>query len=144
MEGKSHQTIANIFNKEQVLGKTNWYDSTIQKVLSNELYKGDFINGKRTKHPTYYENVVEPIVSKEKWGNCQYQKQRNARHYERTATYLFTNKLKCANCGKFLGGCATTKKKSGKKYYYYKCESCKTTYKEYEIESLLLGLMLEH
>lgn len=143
LEGKSHQTIANIFNSEEVLGKTNWYDSTIQKILSNELYKGDFINGKRTKHPTYYENVVEPIVSKEKWGNCQYQKQRNARHYERTATYLFTNKLKCANCGKFLGGCATTKKKSGKKYYYYKCESCKTTYKEYEIESLLLGLMLE-
>ena len=143
LEGKSHQTIANIFNKEQVLGKTNWYDSTIQKILSNELYKGDFINGKRTKHPTYYENVVDPIVSKEKWENCQYQKQRNARHYERTATYLFTNKLKCANCGKFLGGCATTKKKSGKKYYYYKCESCKTTYKEYEIENLLLGLMLE-
>ena len=82
----------------------------------------EFINGKRTKHPTYYENVVDPIVSKEKWENCQYQKQRNARHYERTATYLFTNKLKCANCGKFLGGCATTKKKSGKKYYYYKCE----------------------
>ena len=143
LEGKSHQTIANIFNSEEVLGKTNWYDSTIQKILSNELYKGDFINGKRTKHPTYYENVVEQIVSKEKWENCQYQKQRNARHYERTATYLFTNKLKCANCGKFLGGCATTKKKSGKKYYYYKCESCKTTYKEYEIESLLLGLMLE-
>lgn len=49
----------------------------------------------------------------------------------------------CANCGKFLGGCATTKKKSEKKYYYYKCESCKTTYKEYEIENLLLVLMLE-
>ena len=143
LEGKSHQTIANIFNSEEVLGKTNWYDSTIQKILSNELYKGDFINGKRTKHPTYYKNVVEPIVSKEKWENCQYQKQRNARHYERTATYLFTNKLVCSNCGRFLGGCATTKKKSGKKYYYYKCESCKTTYKEYEIESLLLGLMLE-
>ena len=24
LQGKSHQTIANIFNKEQVLGKTNW------------------------------------------------------------------------------------------------------------------------
>ena len=71
LEGKSHQTIANIFNKEQVLNKTNWYDSTIQKILSNELYKGDFVNGKTTKHPIYYENVVEPIVSKEKWDNCQ-------------------------------------------------------------------------
>ena len=69
LEGKSHQTIANIFNKEQILNKTNWYDSTIQKILSNDLYKGDFVNGKRTKHPIYYENVVEPIVSKEKWDN---------------------------------------------------------------------------
>ena len=110
LEGKSHQTIANIFNKEQVLNKTNWYDSTIQKILSNELYKGDFVNGKRTKHPIYYENVVEPIVSKEKWDNCQSQKLRNARHYERTGTYLFTNKLKCSKCGRFLGGSATTKK----------------------------------
>ena len=67
LEGKSHQTIANIYNKEKVLGKTNWYDSTIQKILSNELYKGDFVNGKRTKHPTYYEDVVEPIISKEMW-----------------------------------------------------------------------------
>ena len=79
LEGKSHQTIANIFNKEKVLGKTNWYDSTIQKILSNELYKGDFVNGKRTKHPTYYENVVEPIVSKEKWNNCQSQKLKTAK-----------------------------------------------------------------
>ena len=78
LEGKSHQTIVNIFNKEQVLNKTNWYDSTIQKILSNELYKGDFVNGKRTKQFIYYENVVEPIVSKEKWNNCQSQKLRNA------------------------------------------------------------------
>lgn len=25
------------------------------------------------KNPTYYENVVEPIVSKEKWESCQTQ-----------------------------------------------------------------------
>ncbi len=142
LEGKSHQTIANIFNKEKVLGKTNWYDTTIQKILSNELYKGDFVNGKRTKHPIYYEDVVEPIVSKEKWNNCQYQKQRNARHYERTATYLFTNKLVCSKCGRFLGGSATTKK-NGKKYYYYKCEHCKTSFKEKEIEENMLGSIIE-
>ena len=142
LEGKSHQTIANIYNKEKVLGKNNWYDSTIQKILSNELYKGDFVNGKRTKNPTYYENVVEPIVSKEKWESCQYQKQRNARHYERTATYLFTNKLKCSKCGCFLGGSATTKP-NGKKYYYYKCEHCKTYFNESDIETSLFVLMNE-
>ncbi len=142
LEGKSHQTISNIYNKEKILGKTNWYDSTIQKILSNELYKGDFVNGKRTKHPTYYENVVEPIVSKEKWESCQYQKQRNARHYERNATYLFTNKLKCSKCGCFLGGSATTKP-NGKKYYYYKCEHCKIYFNEYDIETSLFVLMNE-
>lgn len=142
LEGKSHQAIANIYNKEKVLGKTNWYDSTIQKILSNELYKGDYVNGKRTKHPTYYENVIEPIVSKEKWGSCQYQKLRNARHYERTATYLFTNKLKCSKCGNFLGGHATTKT-NGKKYYYYKCNTCKTYFNEIDIEKELKVFMLE-
>lgn len=142
LEGKSHQAIANIYNKEKVLGKTNWYDSTIQKILSNELYKGDYVNDKRTKHPTYYENVIEPIVSKEKWESCQYQKLRNARHYERTATYLFTNKLKCSKCGNFLGGHATTKT-NGKKYYYYKCNTCKTYFNEIDIEKELKAFMLE-
>ena len=142
LEGKSHQAIANIYNKEKVLGKTNWYDSTIQKILSNELYKGDYVNGKRTKHPTYYENVIEPIVSKERWESCQYQKLRNARHYERTATYLFTNKLKCSKCGNFLGGHATTKT-NGKKYYYYKCNTCKTYFNEIDIEKELKAFMLE-
>ena len=142
LEGKSHQAIANIYNKEKLLGKTNWYDSTIQKILSNELYKGDYVNGKRTKHPTYYENVIEPIVSKEKWESCQYQKLRNARHYERTATYLFTNKLKCSKCGNFLGGHATTKT-NGKKYYYYKCNTCKTYFNEIDIEKELKAFMLE-
>ncbi|MCI8347066.1 MAG: hypothetical protein HFJ12_03850 [Bacilli bacterium] len=142
LEGKSYQTIANIYNEEQVLDKINWRDSTINHIMTNELYKGDYVHGKRTKHPTYYENVVEPLVSKQKWDDCQYQKLRNARHYERTATYLFTNKLKCSTYGRFLGGCATTKP-NGKKYYYYKCKKCKTNYKEEEIKNGLLIQLYE-
>ena len=142
LEGKSYQSIANIYNEEKVLGKTNWRDSTINHIITNELYKGDYLHGKRTKKPTYYENVVESLVSKQKWEDCQYQKQRNARHYERTATYLFTNKLKCSKCGKFLGGCATTKK-NGTKYYYYKCEHCKTYFSEADIEERLKGFLIE-
>ena len=47
-----------------MFGKTNWKDSTILKIIENPIYKGDFIHGKRTKNPTYYEDVVEPLVSK--------------------------------------------------------------------------------
>lgn len=142
LEGKSYQSIANIFNKEKVLGKTNWLDSSINKIMTNEIYKGNYLHGKSTKHPTYYENVVEPIISKQKWEDCQYQKQRNARHYERTAIYLFTNRLKCAKCGCFLGGSATTKP-NGTKYYYYKCEHCKTYFSEADIEEQLKWFLIE-
>ena len=74
--GYSYQKISNLFNDEKVLGKENWRDSTIVNILENEIYKGDFVHGKRTKHPTYYENVVEPIVSKEMWEDCQVQKRK--------------------------------------------------------------------
>ena len=47
LEGKSYQAIANIYNKEQVLGKTNWKNSTIGKIMTNELYKGDYLHGKQ-------------------------------------------------------------------------------------------------
>ncbi len=36
-EGNSYSTIANIYNKEKVLGKTNWRDTRILKILSNEI-----------------------------------------------------------------------------------------------------------
>ena len=128
-EGYSYQKISNLFNEEKVLGKDNWRDSTIQTILENEIYKGDFVHGKRTKTPTYYENVVEPIVSKELWEDCQVQKKKNSRSYQRTLTYLYLQKLKCPKCGRILGGKATTKK-NGKPYFYYYCNDCKISFKE--------------
>ena len=100
-EGYSYQKISTLFNEEKVLGKDNWRDSTIQNILQNEIYKGDFVHGKRTKSPTYYENVVEPIISKEMWEDCQVQKKKNSRSYQRTLTY-----------------------------FYYYCNDCKITIKE--------------
>ena len=129
LEGKSHQAIANIYNKEKVLGKDNWRDSTIMGILENEIYKGDFVHGKKTKHPTHYEDVVEPIISKEMWADCQVQKKKNSRSYQRTLTYLYLQKLKCPKCGRVLGGKATTKK-NGNAYFYYYCNDCKIEFKE--------------
>ena len=127
--GCSYQKISNIFNKEKVLDKTNWRDSTIQTILENEIYKGDFVHGKRTKQPTYYKDVVEPIVSKEMWEDCQVQKKKNSKSYQRTLTYLYLQKIQCPKCNRILGGKATTKK-NGKTYYYYYCNDCKVQFKE--------------
>ena len=128
--GYSYQKISNLFNEEKVLGKDNWRDSTIQNILENEIYKGDFIHGKRTKNPTYYEDVVEPIISKEMWADCRFQKKKNSRSYQRTLTYLYLQKLKCPKCNRILSGKATTKK-NGKTYFYYYCNDCKIQFKEF-------------
>ena len=128
-EGYSYQKISNLFNSEKVLGRENWRDATIFSILENEIYKGDFIHGKRTKHPTYYEDVAPAIISKEMWEECQVQKKKNSRSYKRTLTYLYLQKLKCPKCNRILGGKATTKKNNNTYYYYY-CNDCKIEFKE--------------
>ena len=127
--GYSYKKISNIFNEEKVLGKDKWYDSTIVGILENEIYKGDFVHGKKTKNPTYYKDVVPAIVSREMWEECQVQKKKNSRSYQRTLTYLYLQKLKCPKCNRILGGKATTKK-NGKAYFYYYCNDCKIEFKE--------------
>ena len=127
--GNSYQKISNLFDKEKVLGKDNWRDSTIIGILENEIYKGDFVHGKKTKHHTYYEDVVETIIPKEMWSDCQVQKKKNSRSYQRTLTYLYLQKLKCPKCNRILGGKATTKK-NGNAYFYYYCNDCKIEFKE--------------
>ena len=135
-DGLSYKKISNILNEEKVLDKTNWRDSTILNILENPIYKGDFIHGRRTKKPTYYFDVVEPLVSKEYWEECQVQQKKNSRSFQRTLTYLFMQKLKCPKCKKILGGKATTKK-NGNSYYYYYCHDCKISFKESEIEKTI-------
>ena len=136
-KGYSYKKISNIFNKEEVLGKTNWRDSTIYGILKNEIYKGDYVHGKRTNHPTYFENVAPPIISKEMWDECQVQKKKNSRSFQRTLTYIFMQKVKCPKCSRILGGKATTKKKTNKSYYYYYCNDCGITVKENIIEDFI-------
>ena len=140
--GYSYKKISNILNEEKVLGKTNWRDSTIVTILENEIYKGDFVHGKRTKHPVYYENVVEPIVSKDMWEDCQVQKKKNSRSYQRTLIYLYLQKLKCPKCSRILGGKATTKK-NGNTYFYYFCNYCKISFKEKIVDDFMSKLVNE-
>ena len=140
-EGCTYVKIAKIYNEEKILGKTNWRDTTILKIISNEIYKGDYVSGKRSGNSVYYENVVEPLVSKELWENCQVQKKKNSRNYMRTQTYLFLQKLKCPKCGRILAGGATHKVKNDKWYFYYRCEDCKNNIKENKIEEAIMHIL---
>lgn len=140
-DGLTYNTIAKIFNEEKVYDKTNWKDTSILKIISNVVYKGDYIQGKTTKNPRYFENVVEPIISKELWENCQVQKKKNQRNYMRSQTYIFLQKLKCPKCGRILAGGASHKIKSDRWYYYYRCEKCRGNIREHEIENSIKEML---
>ena len=135
-KGKSYQTIANIFNKEKVLNK-KWYDTTILKILSNPLYKGDFVSGTRSGNPILYENVVEPIISKKLWEECQEQTRKNTRNYTRRNDYIFFQKIICPHCHKIMACKAPDGSK--KKYIYYQCNKCKTYVREDKLVELLVN-----
>ena len=135
LKGNSYQRIANIFNKENVLNK-KWYDTTILKILSNPLYKGDYISGSRTGTPVLYESVVEPIVSKKMWEECQVQTRKNTRNYTRRNDYIFFQKIMCPKCNRIMACKAPGGSK--KKYIYYKCDSCKTSINENKLTALLV------
>ena len=140
LEGKSFQQIANYFKENNIYPKKKWRDTTIQKIIDNKIYMGDYEQYKRigkqeNLEPIVYMNVVEPIISRAKWEECQKQKERNQRTYTRDRIYTFFQRLKCPSCGRIMkckgsGG-------SKRKYMYYTCEYCHVNFNKNYVEELL-------
>lgn len=140
LEGKSFQQIANYFKENNIYPKKKWKDTTIQKIIDNKIYMGDYEQYKRigkqeNLEPIMYMNVVEPIISRAKWEECQRQKERNQRTYTRDRVYTFFQRLKCPNCSRIMKckGSGGTKRK----YMYYTCEHCRINFNEDHVECLL-------
>lgn len=99
LEGKSFQQISNIFNEEELLKPKKWKDTTIQKIIDNKIYMGDYeqykrIAKKEKKEPITYMNVVEPIISRAMWEECQHQKEKNQRTYTRDRVLFILSKTR--------------------------------------------------
>ena len=148
LEGKSFQIIANILNEEKVLAPKHWTDATIEKIINNKIYVGDYERYKRVAkeqgiETVVYHNVVEPIITRAMYEDVQRQKEINQRAYCRDRIYIFMQKLVCPKCGKTM----TCKGAGGKKkkYMYYHCEDCKLYIREdlveQEIMPLIMGLI---
>ena len=145
LEGKSYQQIASILNDEDVPSpvKSKWCDSTIEKIINNRIYMGDFERYKKDKdrESEIYMNVVTPIISRAMWEDTQNQKGKNQRSYSRHRVYIFFQKLICPKCGKIMTGKGAGGKKS--KYMYYTCEKCKIYFNEDDIEEILIDYILD-
>ena len=147
LQGKTFLQISNIFNEEKVLNK-NWKDTHIERIINNRLYMGDYEMYKRLKEwknvePVIYMNVVDPIIPRYIWEECQAQKIINQRTYTRDRVYTFFQKLKCPKCGKIMKCKGSGGKR--KKYVYYNCEDCheniRESYVEEEFEKIVGQLL---
>ena len=110
-------------------GQTTWRSSSVIKILRNEKYVGDLVQ-KKSYTPDFLtharrqnngavplihiENHHEPIISRELWHLAQErlrlnQKRRKEEH-PHTNRYVFSGKIKCAECGtSFVGRTKTLK-----------------------------------
>ncbi|MBQ6282812.1 MAG: recombinase family protein [Bacilli bacterium] len=136
LQGKTFLQISNIFNEENILNK-KWKDTHIERIINNKLYMGDYEMYKRLKEwkdiePVIYMNVVEPIIPRYIWEECQAQKIINQRTYTRDRVYTFFQKLKCPKCGKIMKCKGSGGKK--RKYVYYNCEDCHENIRESYVE----------
>ena len=102
LEGKSYQTISNILNDEKVLSPNNkkWCDSTIDRIINNRIYIGDYERYKydTDKETELFVDVVPPIITRAMWEEVQKQKETNQRSYCRNRVYIFFQKLVCPTC----------------------------------------------
>ena len=102
LEGKSYQTISNTLNEEKVLSPNNkkWCDSTIDRIINNKIYMGDYERYKydTDKETELFVDVVPPIITRAMWEEVQKQKEKNQRSYCRNRVYIFFQKLVCPTC----------------------------------------------
>ena len=127
ISGKSAEDIAknlteeNIVTPSQLSNKKNashkWHASTIRKILVNQHYIGNLVQGKTEAVNTVYKNRVnnskddyivvekthEPIISEEQFNLVQdIIKSRKPNTKVSRKTHLFSNLIYCETCGKAM------------------------------------------
>ena len=147
VNGLSVCTITKKLNNKNALNR-NWRTTTIDRMLSNYIYCGDYLYGKRAKNmkPIHLENICPAIIDKETFKMVQTQKERNLKNYTRKHTYIYMQKIVCSKCNKIMGGSSTTSKNKPTQIYY-KCNCCNTRINEKKIEKplmLFLNDMLDY
>ena len=140
LEGESVCSICQTFNEENVLNR-HWATTTVDKLLSNQIYIGNMEYNKRKKENIQlFENVVPAIIDKTTFAMVQKRKEKNLKNYKRKRTYIFMQKIYCPRCHKIMGGESSTSH-TGDKHIYYKCNNCKKRISEKKIEKSLMKFL---
>ena len=138
INGLSVCAIAKQLNNKNALNRY-WRTTTIDRMLSNYIYAGDYQHRKRIKdeETILFEDVCPAIINKEDFKLVQKQKEKNLKNYTRKHTYVYMQKIVCSKCNKIIGGSSTTSKNKPTQIYY-KCNCCNTRINEKKIEESLM------
>ncbi len=147
LNGLSVCTITKQLNEKNVLNR-NWRTTTIDRMLSNYIYAGNYQHRKRIQNEEtiLLEDVCPAIIDKHDFELVEKQKEKNLKNYTRKHTYVYMQKIVCSKCHKIMGGSSTTSKNKPTQIYY-KCNCCNTRINEKKIEQplmLFLNDMLDY
>ena len=147
LNGLSVCTITKQLNEKNALNR-NWRTTTIDRMLSNYIYAGNYQHRKRIQNEEtiLLEGVCPAIIDKHDFELVQKQKEKNLKNYTRKHTYVYMQKIVCTKCNKIMGGSSTTSKNKPTQIYY-KCNCCNTRINEKKIEQplmLFLNDMLDY
>ncbi len=117
-----------------------WPESSVRRILKNEMYIGNMVQGKNTKISYKIKQCVavpkeewfvvkgthEPIIDTETFEKAQSLFNHNIRRStEKDEVDLFAGFVKCADCGRAMGKKSNDNK--NREYHYYRCETAKKT-----------------
>ena len=125
--------IVGIITNEKLMGSGKWQTWTVAKILADEVYTGDMVQGKSVsvRHrqtPTKPEdwivvrNTHEPLISREQFEQVQAIRRKAAAKYTQTPKVPYTENILrgrvfCGCCGKNLH------RQKGRSGYFYHCIS---------------------
>lgn len=117
-----------------------WPESSVRRILKNEMYIGNMVQGKNTKisykikqcvavpKEEWYvvEGTHEAIIDTETFEKAQSLFNHNIRRpSEKYEVDLFAGFVKCADCRRAMGKKSNDNK--NREYHYYRCETAKKT-----------------
>ena len=145
-------------NADASNAKGLWTQSTITKILSNEMYTGTLVQGK-SHHVSYKNkkrkkvapdrwvripNAHEPIIDMETWERVQERLHSNTRAGKRSQELSpLSGKVKCAICGRPMKRNVYYNKAKTIQYYGLQCATYKTGAMNCPNQKSISGLVLE-
>ena len=153
-KGHSTRNIATIMKDNNAyLKQGKWKADRVYKILTNSIYIGIFEYGKYKRKPQdilRVENYCETIIDKKVWNLTRANLEKNKHPNYGEHIHLFTNLVKCPECGDTLSSTISYKKDKNNnriEYYHVTCKNpnCKNKGLHYSSDKIekKLGRILD-